>query len=185
MLNLLTVGEVCATVRELVESSPYLANIWVSGEVSNFRLSPTGHAYMTLRDADDQIACVQFRSRMRGASYLPMNGEAILAHGSVGVYTARSQYQLIVDTIQPAGSGELQMRFEMLRAQLEMEGLFDESRKRSLPTFPQRIGIATSPTGAACRTCSRCWASAIHSRRWSSVHAWCRVRRRPARSGTH
>ena len=149
MLNLLTVGEVCATIRELVESNPYLMNVWVSGEVSNFRLSPSGHAYMTLRDADDQIACVQFRSRIRGTSYLPMDGEAVLAHGSVGVYTARSQYQLIVDTIQPAGSGELRMRFEMLKAQLELEGLFDDNRKRALPSFPRLIGVATSPTGAA------------------------------------
>ena len=149
MLNLLTVGEVCATVRELVESNPYLVNVWVSGEVSNFRLSPSGHAYLILRDSDDQIACVQFRSRIRGTSYLPMDGEAVLAHGSVGVYTARSQYQLIIDMIQPAGSGELRMRFEMLRAQLELEGLFDENRKRSLPSFPRLIGVATSPTGAA------------------------------------
>lgn len=149
MLNLLSVGEVCATIRELVESNPYLADIWVSGEVSNFRLSPSGHAYLTLRDADDQIACVQFRSRLRGASYIPMDGEAVLAHGSVGVYTARSLYQLIIDMIQPAGSGELRMRFELLRARLESEGLFDDNRKRTLPSFPRRIGVATSPTGAA------------------------------------
>ena len=149
MLNLLTVSEVCATIRELVESNPYLVNIWVSGEVSNFRLSPSGHAYLTLRDADDQISCVQFRSRLRGASYLPIDGEAVLAHGSVGIYTARSQYQLIIDMIQPAGSGELRFRFEMLKAQLELEGLFDENRKRSLPSFPRLIGVATSPTGAA------------------------------------
>lgn len=149
MLNLLTVSDVCATIRELVESNPYLVNIWVSGEVSNFRLSPSGHAYLTLRDADDQISCVQFRSRLRGASYLPIDGEAVLAHGSVGIYTARSQYQLIIDMIQPAGSGELRFRFEMLKAQLELEGLFDENRKRSLPSFPRLIGVATSPTGAA------------------------------------
>ena len=149
MLNLVTVTQVSAMIRELVQSSPYLVNIWVSGEVSNFRLSPAGHAYLTLRDADDQIACVQFRSRMRRASYLPIDGEAVLAHGSVGIYTARSQYQLIIDMIQPAGSGELKMRFEMLKAQLGLEGLFEENRKRSLPAFPRLIGIATSPTGAA------------------------------------
>ena len=86
---------------------------------------------------------------MRRASYLPIDGEAVLAHGSVGIYTARSQYQLIIDMIQPAGSGELKMRFEMLKAQLGLEGLFEENRKRSLPAFPRLIGIATSPTGAA------------------------------------
>ncbi len=147
--NFLSVAEVSLIIRDLVESAPYLQDVWVAGEVSNFRLAPSGHLYFSLRDAENQLGCVQFRGRLRPWSHLPSDGESVLAHGAVTVYSARSQYQLMVDLVQPAGAGQLQLQFELLRARLEADGLFDPSRKRPLPAFPKLIGVATSPTGAA------------------------------------
>ncbi|MBI4337514.1 MAG: exodeoxyribonuclease VII large subunit [Chloroflexi bacterium] len=145
-----TVAQVVAYLRESLESDPFLADLWLTGEVSNLSRSTAGHAYFTVKDADTQLRCVLFRSPRngdRGAALL-RNGDAVILHGKVGLYPARGDLQFVVDLVQPAGAGALQLEFERLKAQLQEEGLFDPSRKRPLPRFPHKIGVVTSPTGA-------------------------------------
>lgn len=143
----LTVGEVTAAIRELLETA--FDNCRVSGEVSNCRRAPSGHYYFTLKDGDAQLKCVCFRQAAMYLKVKPQNGLEVIAHGRIGVYEARGEYQLYVDSLEPQGHGALQLAFELLKKKLEAEGLFDEDRKRPLPRIPQRIGIVTSPTGAA------------------------------------
>lgn len=142
------------TVRELVEylsariaDDPQLRDLWLAGEVSDLSRSGAGHAYFTLRDGNSSFRCVLFANR-RGAEHLD-RGAQVSAHGRVNVYEARGEIQLLVDTVMPAGAGAGALALELLRMQLEQEGLFDPSRKRPLPTFPKRIGLVTSPSGAA------------------------------------
>ena len=149
MLNLLSVSQLNTYLKELFEVDPLLQSVWIQGEVSNCTLSSAGHLYFTLKDDQSQLRCVAFRGQIaRYHLKIPNNGDAILAHGRVGIYEATGAYQLYVDLVQPEGTGALQLQFEEVRARLEAEGLFDESRKRPLPAFPQRIGVVTSPTGA-------------------------------------
>ena len=140
------VSQVTAYLRELLAYDDVLADIWIEGEVSNLRRPGSGHAYFTLRDSQSSIRGVLFRNS-RGLEHL-QDGAAVVAHGRVSLYEVRGDLQLIADVIQPEGIGELQMRLEQLTLQLEREGLFDPSRKRSLPEFPRRIGVVTSPTGS-------------------------------------
>lgn len=140
------VSQVTAYLRELLAYDDVLADIWIEGEVSNLRRPGSGHAYFTLRDSQSSLRGVLFRNS-RGLEHL-QDGAAVVAHGRVSLYEVRGDLQLIADIIQPEGVGELQMRLEQLTLQLEREGLFDPSRKRSLPDFPKRIGVVTSPTGS-------------------------------------
>ena len=140
------VSQVTSYLREILEYDDVLRDIWIEGEVANLRRPGSGHAYFTLRDSNSSLRCVLFRGS-RGGTHLE-DGVAVVAHGRVSIYEARGDLQLIADIIQPEGVGELQMRLEQLRLKLQQEGLFDESRKRSLPGFPGRIGVVTSPTGA-------------------------------------
>ena len=142
------------TVRELVEylsariaDDPQLRDLWLTGEVSDLSRSGAGHAYFTLRDGSASFRCVLFANR-RGAEHLD-RGAQVSAHGRVNVYEARGEIQLLVDAVMPAGAGADALALELLRVQLEQEGLFDPSRKRPLPPFPKRIGLVTSPSGAA------------------------------------
>ena len=135
-------------IRELLEADETLQDLWVEGEVSNFVRSAAGHIYFTLKDSDSQVRCVMFRGQMAGGAYLPDNGEKVVVHGVVSVYEVRGEYQVRADFIRPAGVGELQLQFELLKKRLQEEGLLDESRKRALPAYPQRIGVVSSPTGA-------------------------------------
>jgi exodeoxyribonuclease VII large subunit len=128
-----------------------LRDVWVEGEVSNFTQASSGHCYFTLKDASAQIRCVMWRNDANRQSQLPADGALVLGHGRVGVYEVRGLYQLYVDQIRPAGVGELYRRFEHLKSRLEAEGLFAQERKRSVPDFPQLIGVVTSPTAAALR----------------------------------
>ncbi|MBU0702516.1 MAG: exodeoxyribonuclease VII large subunit [Chloroflexi bacterium] len=146
-----TVSQLTGHIRRLVENEPELSDLWVEGEVSNFSRASSGHCYFTLRDAGSQIGCVMWRSVAQAQDYLPSGGDLVLAHGHVSVYEAGGRYQLYVDRIQPAGLGNLYLEFERLKARLEAEGLFAPERKRSLPFFPRRIGVVTSPTAAALR----------------------------------
>ena len=140
------VSQVTAYIRDLLAYDDLLSDVWVEGEVANLRRPGSGHSYFTLRDSNTSLRCVLFR-RSRGATHL-QDGAAVVAHGRVTLYEVRGDLQLVADVIQPEGVGELQMRLEQLKAQLEREGLFEESRKRPLPFFPRRIGVVTSPTGA-------------------------------------
>ncbi len=126
-----------------------LNQVWVRGEISNLTKHSSGHYYFTLKDKVSQISCVSFRSTNRSLRFEPESSMKVLIFGSLDVYTVRGQYQVHVLDIRPDGIGELYKAYEQLRTKLEAEGLFDRSRKRPIPRFPQRIGVATSPTGAA------------------------------------
>jgi exodeoxyribonuclease VII large subunit len=145
----LTVSALTARLRELIEER--FPAVWVEGEISNFRLYASGHAYFTLKDAGAQLAAALFRTRVRRLRFEPRDGLAVLAFGSLEVYAQRGGYQLIVERLEPRGVGALQLAFEQLKARLDAEGLFAAARKRALPAFPRRIGIVTSPDGAALR----------------------------------
>lgn len=148
-----TVSQLTAFIRHLLEDEPELGDLWVEGEVSNFSRAPSGHCYFTLKDSAAQISCVMWRSVAQGLprTYIPTGGELVVVHGRVGVYEAGGRYQLYVDSLQPAGVGDLYRQFEQLKAKLEAEGLFAPERKRSLPALPRLIGIVTSPAAAALR----------------------------------
>ncbi len=147
-MTLVTVSEITAYLKELFQIDPVLADIWVRGEASNISRPASGHYYFSLKDSDASLRCVCFKQQARYLSYLPDDGDAILAHGRIGIYEATGQYQLYIDLIQPDGVGLLAAQFERLRMQLEREGLFDEARKRPLPVAPRCIGVVTSASGA-------------------------------------
>lgn len=146
-----SVFEVNAYLRELLESDATLQDIWIRGEISNLSLPKSGHLYFTLKDAQAALRCVMWRSQVARLTSLPKEGEAVEVHGSISVYEAGGQYQLYADQIRPAGAGRLYQEFLQLKNKLEAEGLFDQERKRPIPAAPRRIGIVTSPTGAAIR----------------------------------
>ena len=145
--KVLTVSELTARIGEALEER--FPAVWVEGEISNFYLHGSGHAYFTLKDADAQVRAVLFRTRMRRIKFEPADGLHVLAFGAIEVYRQRGEISLVVELLEPKGLGALQLAFEQLKARLQAEGLFDQARKRELPRFPRRIGIATSPTGAA------------------------------------
>lgn len=147
----LTVSEITARIRVLLEQAPVLQDVWVAGEVSNFSRASSGHIYFTLKDAGAQLSSVVWKSQARALGYMPKSGDQVVAHGRIGVYEPGGRYQLYVDALQPTGRGALYQEFERLKARLEAEGLFDPARKRPLPPFPRGIGVATSPTAAALR----------------------------------
>ena len=145
----ITVSELNRQARKLLEQG--IARVWVEGEVSNLARPASGHVYFTLKDATAQLRCAWFRQRQRGPTIHLKNGDQMLALGKVGIYEARGEYQMVVERVEAAGEGELRRRFELLKKKLQAEGLFDEDRKRLLPELPGRIGIITSPSGAAIR----------------------------------
>lgn len=151
MLVVLSVSEVNGYLRESLEADDLLRDLWVRGEISNLVVSQAGHAYFTLKDSQSQLRCVIFRGQLASIGVVPRNGLSVVAHGRLSVYEVSGQVQLYVDLVQPQGVGALYLKFERLRRQLEAEGLFDPARKRPLPRFPRRIGVVTSPTGAAVR----------------------------------
>jgi len=144
-----SVAELTRAIRGTLETK--FGAVWVQGEISNYKLHPSGHQYFTLKDARAQIACVIFRNTMPPLRTPLADGAQVQVYGNVSVFEARGQYQLSVQILQTRGLGLLQAKFEALKRKLEAEGLFDTARKRALPKFPRRIGIVTSPTGAAIR----------------------------------
>ena len=144
-----TVAELTRTIRSLLEAR--VGNVWVQGEVSNYKKHPSGHQYFTLKDSRAAISCVIFRSAMISLRQPLADGAQVQVYGNLTVFEARGQYQLSVEVVQPRGLGVLQAKFEALKRKLEAEGLFDPDRKKPLPKFPRRIGIITSPSGAAIR----------------------------------
>ena len=145
----LSVSDLNRQAKTLLEDG--LARVWVAGEMSNVARPASGHVYFSLKDERAQIRCAWFRQRQRGPAINLKNGDQVLAFGKVSLYEARGDYQLIVEQLESAGEGELRRRFEALKKQLSAEGLFDEDKKRALPALPKRIGIVTSPSGAAVR----------------------------------
>jgi exodeoxyribonuclease VII large subunit len=147
--KVLTVAQLTEQLRGLVEER--FPAVWVQGEISNFRLYGSGHAYFTLKDETAQVRAVLFRNRMRRLRFEPGDGQHVVVFGSLEVYAQRGEYQLVVEMVEPRGLGALQLAFEQLKARLTAEGLFEAGRKRPLPAFPRTIGIVTSPSGAALR----------------------------------
>jgi exodeoxyribonuclease VII large subunit len=147
--KVLTVAELTRAIRGALETK--FGAVWVQGEISNYKLHPSGHQYFTLKDARAQIACVIFRNTMPPLRTPLTDGAQVQVYGQVSVFEARGQYQLTVQILQPRGLGLLQAKFEALKRKLDAEGLFAAERKRALPKFPRRIGIVTSPSGAAIR----------------------------------
>ena len=145
----LSVTQLNEYLKMVLDGDRVLSNVFVRGEISNFKLYSSGHAYFTLKDDAGQLKSVMFRSYCSRLAFMPEDGMRVIAHGRVSVYESSGQYQLYVDDMQPDGAGSLAMRFEQLKRKLAAEGLFDEARKRPLPPMPRRIGVITSPSGAA------------------------------------
>ncbi|MFB3922501.1 MAG: exodeoxyribonuclease VII large subunit [Terriglobia bacterium] len=143
------VSELSLEIKGLLEKR--FPDVWVTGEVSNFRGATSGHLYFTLKDASAQIRAVCFRNQARYLKFKPQDGIAVIARGHLSVYEARGEYQLYVDYLEPAGVGALQLAFEQLKQKLAAEGLFDPARKQPLPALPRAIGVVTSPAGAVIR----------------------------------
>ncbi len=147
-MRIYEVGEVMGHAREVLESDPLLSDLWVHGEISSLSQPASGHVYFDLRDEASQLKCVMFRSAARHLTARLEVGQSVVAHGSVSLYEARSLFQLYVDLVHPEGVGLAQLQFELLCRRLADEGLFAPERKRPLPAYPRRIGVATSPGGA-------------------------------------
>jgi exodeoxyribonuclease VII large subunit len=147
--NVYTVSRLNREVRVLIERG--LGVIWVEGELSNLSIPSSGHWYFSMKDREAQLRCAMFRQRNATVGFIPKSGQHILARGRVSLYEPRGEYQFIIEHLEEAGVGALRREFERLKAKLAAEGLFALERKRSLPRFPRRIGVITSPTGAAVR----------------------------------
>jgi exodeoxyribonuclease VII large subunit len=147
--KVLTVAELTRAIRGTLETK--FGAVWVQGEISNYKLHPSGHQYFTLKDQRAAIACVIFRNTLPPPVQVLSDGAQVQVYGNVSVFEARGQYQLSVQILQTRGAGLLQAKFEALKRKLDAEGLFAPARKRLLPKFPKRIGIVTSPSGAAIR----------------------------------
>ena len=158
-----TVSELTARIRELLARN--FTDVSVQGEISNCRPATSGHIYFTLKDERAQVRCVLFKQQQRGMKFRPEDGLKVTVRGSVSVYEARGEYQIYVEAVEPMGRGELQVAFEQLKKKLDAEGLFDPARKKALPLLPSRIGLITSPAGAAVRDVVR-----ILKRRFPNVH---------------
>ncbi|HHV55484.1 MAG TPA: exodeoxyribonuclease VII large subunit [Firmicutes bacterium] len=149
--EILTVSQLTAEIKARLEGYPRFRFLWVRGEISNFKRHSSGHLYFTLKDQGAAVRCVMFRSAASGLSFVPASGLEVIAAGSLKVYEAGGEYELVVEALVPAGVGQWFIRFEELKRKLAAEGLFAAERKRPLPFFPRRVGVVTSPTGAAIR----------------------------------
>lgn len=150
--KILTVSQLNEYIKLLLDSSPILSNIYIKGEISNFTNHyKTGHLYFTLKDEGGLLKAVMFKSAASKLKFMPENGMRVIAHGRVTSFVRDGQYQLYADSIEPDGVGALYIAYEQLKKRLSEEGLFREDKKRPLPKIPTRIGIITSPTGAAIR----------------------------------
>lgn len=164
-MKIISVSQVTGYIKEKLETDIVLNNLWVRGEVSNFKHHSSGHMYFTLKDRDSALRCIMFKSRNSGLDFTPQEGMAVIARGSVTVYERDGQYQLYVEEMHRQGIGAMYTAFLQLKERLEKEGLFDQSRKRPLPAFPRKVGVVTSPTGAAVRDIIT-----VMTRRYPQVH---------------
>jgi exodeoxyribonuclease VII large subunit len=149
--RILRVSDLNRRVRALLDGDPALADVWVEGEVSQPSYPPSGHCFFTLKDAASQVKAVLFREELARATIRPEHGMQVICHGKVRAYEPQGTYQVYVESITPAGAGDLHQQYEALRTKLAAEGLFEEGRKRPLPRWPRRIGVVTSPVGAVWR----------------------------------
>lgn len=163
-MRVFTVKELNLYVKGILDKDPLLSNIWVKGEISNFKRAVSGHLYFTLKDQSGCIKAVMFRSRSRNLIFQPENGMAVRARGYVSVFDRDGIYQLYIDEMEPDGTGALYLAFEQLKEKLQQEGLFDPCYKKKIPLIPGSIGIVTSPTGAVIRDMV-----GIIRRRWPGV----------------
>ena len=145
----LTVTQLNNRIKDLLALDPLLADVCVRGELSNYKIYPSGHHYFTLKDSESSLRCVMFKSSAVKLRFRPENGMSVTAFGRVSVYPRDGAYQLYCSALMPEGTGDLQVAFEQLKAKLSAEGLFDSAHKKPLPQFPARIAIITSPAGAA------------------------------------
>ena len=159
-----SVAEITALLRDTIRAQPGLRDVWVEGEVGQVTVSSAGHCYFTLKDERAQLRCVLFRDERLMSPFQPETGLRLVAHGRVDLFEPQGAYQLYVDTLQPAGFGDLAIRFETLKAKLAAEGLFDQRRKRPLPEWPEVVGVATSFSGAVFHDMRR-----VLARRWPLV----------------
>ena len=146
-----TVSQINEYIKNLIEDEVMLRDVLVSAEISNFKRHSSGHLYFTLKDASSEIRAVMFRAHASKVRFKLENGQRVIVRARVGVYEQAGTYQLYVSSITPEGIGDLHLAFEQLKSKLYEKGLFDESHKKPIPKFPKRIGIITSPTGAAVR----------------------------------
>jgi len=158
-----SVSELNREIRKLLEER--IGYIWLSGEISNWRVAPSGHAYFTLKDAESEITSAMFRGYLQNVKFQPENGMEVLVFGQITVYEKRGTHQIIVEQMEPKGVGALQLAFEQLKKKLEAEGLFNPAHKKKLPLLPKKIGIVTSPSGAAIRDILK-----VLSRRFANIH---------------
>ena len=158
-----SVAELTARISGVLATQ--FSNLWVEGEVSNCHAAQSGHLYFTLKDEKAQVKCVSFRTQAMRLKFRPEDGLKLIVRGSISVYEPRGEYQIYVEHIEPSGVGALQLAFEQLKKRLEAEGLFDEARKKPLPMMPRRVGVVTSPRGAAVRDIIR-----ILRRRFPNLH---------------
>ena len=158
------VSEVNLLIKGVLDSVPQLGNIYVRGEISNYKLYPSGHHYFTLKDPEGAIRCVMFRGQALRLRFRPENGMKVIALGRISVYPRDGAYQLYCDALSPDGVGDLHLAFEQLKDKLWREGLFDEGHKKPLPRYPETIAVITSPAGAAVHDMIR-----ILRRRWPAA----------------
>lgn len=161
--QILTISQLTRRIKSLLEGE--LGTVWLSGEISNWKLAASGHAYFTLKDENSQIDAVMFKGKLSRLRFEPESGLEVLAHGQLSVYEKRGNYQIVLSDMQPKGVGALQLAFEKLKKKLAAEGLFDDLHKQPLPMLPRRIGVVTSPTGAAIRDILN-----VLTRRFGSIH---------------
>ncbi len=147
--QVLSVSDIAKTVARLIEQQPNLQNVWVQGQISNYQRHSSGHHYFTLKDAGSQIRCALFRNNASQLRFAPRDGDEVIVSGRVNIYVRNGVYQINVVTVESKGIGTLQRAFEVLKQKLADEGLFDDTHKVPLPKFPRKIGVITSPTGAA------------------------------------
>src|SRR3989338_7813264 len=161
--GIFSVSEITKNIHSILEEN--FSNVWVEGEISNFKFHTSGHMFFSLKDEFSQIQCVMFRSENLKLGFEPKEGLSIVCFGRVSVYPVRGQYQLYAEKMEPKGIGALQLKFQQLKEKLKKEGLFDEARKRQIPYLPGRIGVVTSIDGAALRDILN-----VLNRRFSTAH---------------
>ncbi|MBI1823857.1 MAG: exodeoxyribonuclease VII large subunit [Nitrospirae bacterium] len=144
-----TISGLNALIKNELEEA--FSNLWLEGEVSNLRIPQSGHCYLTLKDERSQVKAIVFKSTLKGIKFIPKEGQQLLCSGRITVYEPRGEYQIVLESVEPKGVGALQLAFEQLKEKLRLKGWFEQGRKREIPAFPRRIGIVTSPTGAAIR----------------------------------
>lgn len=146
-----TVTQINNYIKAVIDKTPVLQNIWIKGEISNFKHHSSGHLYLTLKDGGSVLKAVMFKNAAMMLRFKPEDGTKVLARGRISVYEAGGQYQMYIEEMEAEGTGDLYAKFEELKKRLGEEGLFDDSKKKQIPLFPETIGIVTSPTGAAIR----------------------------------